>query len=99
AGGGAIYMYNPYCNLNIDNCTLSGNATARNGGAVLLYLGGNLNVTNSTISGNSSGNNGGALYSFNIVTAADTHTIRNSTIAGNTAGGAGSAIAIIYNSG
>jgi len=74
--GRGIYNTNN-SNININNCTISGN-TANYGGGI--DNDGTLTITSSTISGNSAAN-GGGIYNYSTGTL----TITSSTISGNTA--------------
>jgi hypothetical protein len=84
--GGA---FNNSGTLNISNSVISGNTSARRGGAILNYYG-TLAVNNSTLSGNSSASRGGAIFNYY-----GTLAVNNSTLSGNSAI-FGGGIAIYY---
>lgn len=70
-------------NLELNNCTLSGNSATSRGGA--LEVAGKATINNSTISGNSAPSGGGIFSSTVLV-------INSSTIAGNSSTGNGGGI-------
>ena len=84
--GGA---FNNSGTLNISNSVISGNTSARRGGAILNYYG-TLAVNNSTLSGNTSASGGGAIFNYY-----GTLAVNNSTLSGNSAI-FGGGIAIYY---
>jgi CSLREA domain-containing protein len=69
--------------VNVNNCTISGNAAQAGGGGVAAF--GTLNITNSTISGNTTDSEGGGIVCEGV-------NVTNSTISGNAAGGNGGGI-------
>ena len=81
--GGALYNeYNDGA-MTVADCTLSGNTSGYNGGAI--YNDGPMTVTGCTLNGNSGQGNGGAVYND----ANGTMTVNTSTFTDNTAPAAG----------
>jgi len=66
----------------LNDSTVSGNATAWNGGGILNT--GSLTLNRSTVSGNTAGVDGGGGISTYTVDAPATTTLRNATVTNNT---------------
>ena len=78
--------------LTITNCTIHGNISAGNGGAVFVWQGTNFTMTNTTVVNNSTGNNGGGIVDQ---TSATSYSFTNNIIANNTATNLGDDIFIV----
>ena len=79
--GGAIFATSSSSSLSITRSTISGNATALNGGGI--STSGDVSLISSTVSGNQSGL-GGGIFVSNGSNATVIVEIRNSIVAGNT---------------
>lgn len=83
-GGGAIFMLNTNCNLNLTNVSFTGNVASNNDGGAI-YNGGSSSINGGTFSGNRA-NNGGAIGNVYMT------TIVNALFKDNTATAQGGAI-------
>lgn len=79
APGGAISNESG-ATLNLQHCTLFGNASAGNGGAIANGIAATANLTRCTLSGNAASGDGGAIYN-----PAGTATLTHVTVSSNSA--------------
>ncbi len=91
--GGAIALNNG--DLNLSNCTLTGNTSANDGGGIYQLNGGDaLVIDNCIITNNTALDDGGGLALYGLSTV-----IRNTTISNNTSTDAGGGVVVFFDNG
>ena len=81
--GGAMFIRNNGSggNLSIDNCKISSNSSATQGGAIHVNSELPVSITNqSEISNNTAGTDGGAIYSVADISISDSQVLNNTTV-------------------